>query len=65
MAMAAVFARLPCKILWRLTQKEVPDQAALAQLRLGNNTKARALPSSADFSTCAAQASCHDIGGAS
>ena len=40
--MAAAFARLPCKVLWRLTPKEVPDQAALAQLRLGNNTKASA-----------------------
>jgi hypothetical protein len=41
--MAAVFARLPCKVLWRLSPSEVPDQAALAQLRLGNNTKARSL----------------------
>ena len=40
--MAAVFASLPCKVLWRLTQKEVPDEAALARLSLGNNTKVRA-----------------------
>ena len=39
--MAATFARLPCKVLWRLTLEEVPDEAAMAQLGLGNNTKAR------------------------
>jgi hypothetical protein len=38
-AMAAVFASLPCKVLWRLTPREVPDQAAIARLGLGNNTK--------------------------
>jgi glucuronosyltransferase len=37
--MAATFASLPCKVLWRLTPSEVPNEAALAQLRLGNNTK--------------------------
>ena len=38
-SMAAAFARLPCKVLWRLTAKEVPDQAAMAALNLANNTK--------------------------
>ena len=38
-SMAAAFARLPCKVLWRLTAKEVPDQAAIAALNLANNTK--------------------------
>ncbi len=37
--MAAAFAALPCKVLWRLTPKEVPDQAAIAALGLGNNTQ--------------------------
>jgi hypothetical protein len=37
--MAATFARLPCNVIWRLTPEEVPDQAAMAQLGLGNNTK--------------------------
>lgn len=39
-AMAAVFASLPCKVLWRLSKKEIPDAAAVAELGLGNNTKA-------------------------
>ena len=38
--MAAAFAKLPCKVLWRLTPKEVPDQAAIAALNLGANTQA-------------------------
>ena len=37
--MAEAFAALPCKVLWRLTLKEVPDEAAMAALRLGNNTQ--------------------------
>ena len=37
--MAAAFAALPCKVLWRLTPKEVPDEAAIAALGLGNNTQ--------------------------
>lgn len=40
--MAAAFARLPVRVLWRLQKSEVPDEAALAELHLGNNTKARA-----------------------
>ena len=39
MSMAAAFTELPCKVLWRLTQKEVPDAVALAALNLGNNTQ--------------------------
>ena len=35
--MAAAFAKLPCKVLWRLTSSEMPD--ASASFRLGNNTK--------------------------
>ena len=38
--MAAAFATLPCKVLWRLTPKEMPDQAAIAALKLGANTQA-------------------------
>ncbi len=37
--MAAVFAKLPCKVLWRLKPREVPDADALARLQLGNNTQ--------------------------
>ncbi|CAL5226014.1 g8820 [Coccomyxa viridis] len=37
--MAAAFATLPCKVLWRLTRKEVPGDAALATLKLGGNTQ--------------------------
>ena len=37
--MAAAFARLPARVLWRLSHSEVPDEAALAELQLGNNTK--------------------------
>lgn len=39
MGMAAAFASLPCKVLWRLTPKEIPDAAAVDELQLGNNTK--------------------------
>lgn len=38
-AMAAAFAVLPVKVLWRLSQSEVPDEPATAELKLGNNTK--------------------------
>ena len=39
-ALAAAFARLaPLRVLWRLTRAEVPDDAALEALHLGNNTK--------------------------
>ena len=44
-SMAAAFAALPCKVLWRLTRKEVPDEAALAALKLGNNTQVSLGPS--------------------
>lgn len=37
--MAAAFAKLPCKVLWRLTRKEVPGDAALATLKLSSNTQ--------------------------
>ena len=37
--MAASFAKLPCKVLWRLTSSEVPDESASTPLRLGSNTK--------------------------
>ena len=37
--MAAVFTKLPCKVLWRLKPSEVPDADALARLQLGNNTQ--------------------------
>ena len=43
-SMAAAFATLPCKVLWRLTPKEVPDEAAVAALNLGPNTQAGRLP---------------------
>ena len=38
-AMAVAFAQLPARVLWRLSDAEVPDDAALAELQLGNNTK--------------------------
>ena len=38
--MAAAFAELPCKVLWRLTSSEIPD--ASASFRLGRTlTKVR------------------------
>ncbi len=43
--MAAAFAALPSKVLWRLTAKEVPDGAAMAALELGNNTQVLACKS--------------------
>ena len=39
LGMAGAFAALPCKVLWRLTPKEAPDEAAIAALGLGNNTQ--------------------------
>lgn len=42
-AMAAAFAALPARVLWRLSKSEVPDENALTALSLGNNTKARSL----------------------
>ena len=38
-AMAASFATLPAKVLWRLALSEVPDEAAIAELGIGSNTK--------------------------
>ena len=37
--MAATFAKLPVRVLWKLSKGEVPDEAALAELNLGPNTK--------------------------
>lgn len=37
--MAAAFAQLPARVLWRLSKSEVSDQSAIAALNLGNNTK--------------------------
>ena len=37
--MAAALAKLPGRVLWRLTPKEIPDKAAIGALNLGNNTK--------------------------
>ena len=37
--MAAAFADLPVRVWWRLAQSQVPDQAAVDQLGLGDNTK--------------------------
>ncbi|BDA49333.1 UDP-glucuronosyltransferase 2A1 [Coccomyxa sp. Obi] len=38
-AMAAAFAKLPARVLWRLSKSEVPNQNAITALNLGNNTK--------------------------
>lgn len=43
--MAAAFASLPVKVLWRLFSKEIPDAAAMTALRLANNTKVMHQPS--------------------
>ena len=43
--MAGAFAALPCKVLWRLTRKEVADDMALAALNLGHNTQVGPGPS--------------------
>ena len=40
--MAAAFAKLPSRVLWRLSKSELPDEHAIADLHLGNNTKASA-----------------------
>ncbi len=40
--MAAAFAALPGKVLWRLSPEEVPDLAALVRLGIGRNTKVTA-----------------------
>ena len=37
--MAAALSKLPVRVLWRLTPKEIPDKAAVEALNLGNNTK--------------------------
>ncbi len=37
--MAAAFAKLPVRVLWRLSKSEVPDESAIAELNLGINTK--------------------------
>jgi hypothetical protein len=42
-AMASAFAKLPVRVLWRLSKSEVQDEDAIADLKLGNNTKARLL----------------------
>ena len=39
--MAADFGKLPCKVLWRLSNKEIPDEDSIAELGLANNTKVR------------------------
>lgn len=39
MLMAAEFGKLPCKVLWRLSNKEIPDEDSVAELGLANNTK--------------------------
>ena len=44
-SMAAAFATLPSKVLWRLTRKEVPNDASLAALGLGSNTQVSPYPS--------------------
>ena len=49
--MAAAFATLPCKVLWRLTAKEIPDASAIADLKLSNNTKVSTL-SACYFPAC-------------
>ena len=43
LAMAATFAKLPVRVLWKLSKGEVPDEAALAELNLGPNTKVGSL----------------------
>ena len=37
--MAEALAKLPVRVLWRLSPQEIPDKAAIEALRLGNNTK--------------------------
>ena len=37
--MAAAFAQLQVKVLWKLSESEVPDEAALVELKIGSNTK--------------------------
>ena len=44
--MAAALAKLPGRVLWRLTPREIPDKAAIGALNLGNNTKVWVLPKS-------------------
>lgn len=37
--MGSALSRLPVKVLWKLSQKEVPDQASLDALNLAGNVK--------------------------
>ena len=37
--MAEALAKLPVRVLWRLSPQEIPDKAAIEALRLGSNTK--------------------------
>ena len=37
--MAEALAKLPARVLWRLSPQEIPDKAAIDALRLGSNTK--------------------------
>ncbi len=38
--MGRAFSRLPVRVLWKLSKKDVPDQAALEALGLADNVKA-------------------------
>jgi hypothetical protein len=40
-ALSALFAKLPVRVLWRLSKTEIPNQAAIDELHLANNTKAK------------------------
>jgi hypothetical protein len=41
--MAAAFAKLPMRVLWRLSKSELPDDNAITDLHLSDNTKASVL----------------------
>ena len=59
-AMAAAFAKLPVRVLWRLSKSELPDDNAITDLHLSDNTKASLLTAYPDllFSTPCLHAAC-------
>lgn len=58
--MAAAFAKLPVRVLWRLSKSELPDDNAITDLHLSDNTKASLLTAYPDllFSTPCLHAAC-------
>jgi glucuronosyltransferase len=39
MEIGKALSRLPVKVLWKLSKREIPDDSALQALKLGDNVK--------------------------